>query len=238
MADTKYSFEEFREIIRTLRSENGCPWDREQTHESLKPCMMEEAAELAASIRIYKETGDDTNLCEELGDVLLQVFLHSQIAEEEERFTLDDVIHTIGEKMIRRHPHVFGEQNADTSEQVLQNWEAIKQKEKESQTWVSTPLLEIPMELPALLRTQKVLKKADSIYKKSYTLEESIEKIEQNLSVIKVQNIQDEKTEKELIGSLLMNCVNIARLRGIHSEQALVDKLENLIYCIENQNIV
>jgi len=231
----KYSFDEFREIIKTLRSENGCPWDREQTHESLKPCMIEEAAELAASIRIYDETGDDTNLCEELGDVLLQVFLHSQIAEEEGRFTIDDVITCISEKMIRRHPHVFGDQNADTSEQVLQNWDEIKRREKETQAWVTSELREIPIELPALIRTQKVLKKVDSIYKKSHNLEESIEKIEQNLHDLKVQNIQEEKVMNELIGSLLMNCVNIARLTKIHSEQALTDQLEELIKCIENQ---
>jgi tetrapyrrole methylase family protein/MazG family protein len=234
----KYSFDEFREIIKTLRSENGCPWDREQTHESLKPCMIEEAAELAASIRIYGGTGDDTNLCEELGDVLLQVFLHSQIAEEEGRFSIDDVIDAISEKMIRRHPHVFGDENAITSDQVLQNWDEIKRKEKENQSWVTSELREIPIELPALIRTQKVLKKIDSIYDISQNMEESIAKIEQNLSDIKVQNIQDNAELSGTIGSLLMNCVNIARLSKIHSEQALTDKLEELISCIENQKDV
>lgn len=231
----KYSFDEFRGIIKTLRSENGCPWDREQTHESLKPCMIEEAAELAASIRIYDETGDDTNLCEELGDVLLQVFLHSQIAEEEGRFSIDDVIDAISEKMIRRHPHVFGDENVTTSDQVLQNWDEIKRKEKENQSWVTSELREIPIELPALIRTQKVLKKIDSIYNKSQNMEESIAKIEQNLRDIKVQNIQENADLSDTIGSLLMNCVNIARLSKIHSEQALTDKLEELISCIENQ---
>lgn len=229
----KYSFDEFRNIIRTLRSENGCPWDREQTHESLKPCMIEEAAELAASIRIYGETGDDTNLCEELGDVLLQVFMHSQIAEEEGRFTIDDVIDNISEKMIRRHPHVFGEEKATSSDQVVQNWEEIKRKEKESQSWVTSELREIPIELPALIRTQKVLKKLDSIYNISQNVEESIENIKQNLQDIKVQNIQEKTDQNEVIGSLLMNCVNIARLSKIHSEEALTDKLEELISCIE-----
>lgn len=234
----KYSFDEFRKIIQTLRSENGCPWDKEQTHESLKPCIIEEAAELAASIRIYGETGDDTNLCEELGDVLLQVFLHSQIAEEEGRFSIDDVIERISEKMIRRHPHVFGEGNATSSDQVLQNWDEIKRKEKESQAWVTSELREIPIELPALIRTQKVLKKVDSIYDISQNMEKTIENIEQNLRDIKVQNIQENNNLNEAVGSLLMNCVNIARLSKINSEQALTDKVEELISCIENQKNV
>lgn len=232
----EYSFEELRNIIKTLRSENGCPWDREQTHESLKPCIIEEAAELAASIRIYKETGDDTNLCEELGDVLLQVFLHSQIAEEEKRFTIDDVIDNVSKKMIRRHPHVFGDISLENSNQVIEKWEDIKRKEKESQAWVTSPLKEIPIELPALIRAQKVLKKADTIYHISQDMEETIENIKQNLEDIKVQNVQEKKDLNELIGSLLMNCANLAKHSKIHSEQALTDKIEALILSIEEEN--
>lgn len=128
--DKRYSFEELRSIIRTLRGENGCAWDRVQTHETLIPCMLEEANEAVEGIQIWKETGDADNLCEELGDVLLQVLLHSQIAEEEGLFTLDDVIQGISEKMIRRHPHVFGNATADSSDQALLSWETIKQQEK------------------------------------------------------------------------------------------------------------
>ena len=108
MKDTKYTYEDFLEIIKTLRSENGCPWDREQTHESLKACMMEEAAEVVSSIRIYSQTGDYENFVEELGDVLLQVVMHAQIGEEEGLFTIEDVINEVAKKMVRRHPHVFG----------------------------------------------------------------------------------------------------------------------------------
>jgi tetrapyrrole methylase family protein/MazG family protein len=234
----KYSFEELRNIIKTLRSENGCPWDRVQTHESLKPCIIEEAAELAASIRIYKETGDDANLIEELGDVLLQVFMHSQIAEEEGRFTIEDVIDGISEKMIRRHPHVFGEADAATPEQVIIKWEDIKQKEKESQSWVTSPLRDIPIELPALIRTQKVLKKTESIYNISQTLDVTIENIKQNLEEIKVQNIQEDKELNDAIGNLLMNCVHLAKLSKVHSEQALTDKIEEFIKLIEEQKVV
>lgn len=127
----KYTFEELESIIKKLRSPKGCPWDREQTHESLIPCMQEEANEVVEGIHILTDTGDADNLCEELGDVLLQVLMHSQIAEEEGLFTLEDVIDGISRKMVRRHPHVFGNSNADTSSEALLTWEEIKRQEKE-----------------------------------------------------------------------------------------------------------
>ncbi|WP_099469582.1 nucleoside triphosphate pyrophosphohydrolase [Konateibacter massiliensis] len=232
----EYSFDELRDIIKTLRSENGCPWDREQTHESLKPCMREEAAELAASIRIYKETGDDTNLCEELGDVLLQVFLHSQIAEEEGRFTIDDVIDSISKKMIRRHPHVFGSENLETSGEVLEKWDEIKKKEKEGQPWVTSVLREIPLELPALMRAQKVLKKADAFYHMSQNMEDTIDNIRQRLDNLKVQSAQDGESNYDLIGGILLDCANLAKLSKIQGEEALIDKLEMLISSLEDKN--
>ena len=126
-----YSYEEFVEIIRKLRSKDGCPWDREQTHESLKSCLIEEAYEVIEGIDLLEKTKDPANLCEELGDVLLQVVMHSVIAEEEKNFTIQDVINGISEKMVRRHPHVFGDVVAETSSEVLENWEEIKKKEKE-----------------------------------------------------------------------------------------------------------
>ncbi len=125
------TFDEFKEIIRRLRAEDGCPWDREQTHETLKAACIEEAAEVICGINVYEQTGNPDNLKEELGDLLLQVVMHAQIAEEEGLFTMDDVICTIRDKMIRRHPHVFGSAEARNSEEVLLRWEEIKAKEKE-----------------------------------------------------------------------------------------------------------
>lgn len=122
----RYGLEDLRQIIGILRSERGCPWDREQTHTSLKDCMMEEAQEALDGIDIYARTGAWDNLCEELGDVLLQVVMHSVIAQEEGIFTLDDVIQGISEKMIRRHPHVFGGAGSATT----LSWEEIKELEK------------------------------------------------------------------------------------------------------------
>lgn len=130
MEDRKYTFQDFYEIIARLRSEDGCPWDREQTHGSLKPCLIEEAEEVLEGIDIYEETGDWDNLCEELGDLLLQVMMHSVIAEQEGIFTINEVIQTVSEKMVRRHPHVFGNGQADTSKEVLLTWEQIKAQEK------------------------------------------------------------------------------------------------------------
>ena len=122
----KYTFEDLREIMRTLRSENGCPWDRRQTHESLIPCLEEEAGEGIDAIR----NQDPENLCEELGDLLFQVMSHSQIAEEKGLFTIDDVVDGVSAKMVRRHPNVFGDEKVNSSEEGLDLWNRIKTEEK------------------------------------------------------------------------------------------------------------
>ena len=119
-------FDEFVETIATLRAPGGCPWDQEQTHESMKKCLMDEAEEVLAAI----DAKDDDNLCEELGDLLLQVVMHAQIAAEEGRFTIEDVIRGVNDKMIRRHPHVFGDVKVDSLEDQLKLWEEIKAQEK------------------------------------------------------------------------------------------------------------
>ena len=131
------SFDNFRRIIKRLRAEDGCPWDREQTHGSLKAPVIEEAAEVICGINVYEKTGNAENLKEELGDLLLQVVMHSQIAEEEGLFSLNDVVNCITEKMIRRHPHVFGKMKVLDSGEVLVNWEKIKEKEKAGKEDVS-----------------------------------------------------------------------------------------------------
>lgn len=222
---SEHGFEKLREIIKALRSENGCPWDREQTHNSLKPCILEEAAEVAASIRIYEKTNDDSNMKEELGDVLLQVMMHSRIAEEEGRFSVDDVIDGICEKMIRRHPHVFGDLELSNSGQVLETWDEIKQKEKQNQPFAKSPLKEIPIELPSLTRACKVQKKADKLYNTSKSAKDSIEAVKEALN----QLDSDDNNYYNEIGEILFNCANIARLYKVDPEQALTDKIEDLI---------
>ena len=130
-------FETFQQIIARLRAKDGCPWDREQTHMSLKPACIEEAAEVICGINILDQTGNPDNLKEELGDLLLQVVMHAQIAEEEGLFTMDDIIRGVSEKMIRRHPHVFGETVVADSGEVLTNWDKIKKQEKSGKEWAA-----------------------------------------------------------------------------------------------------
>lgn len=124
------NFDELRYVVARLRAKDGCPWDRQQTHASLKPEVIEEAAEVICGIDILEQTGNPDNLKEELGDLLLQVLMHAQIAEEEGLFTIEDVCDGIKQKMIRRHPHVFGQESVNSAGQVVTKWEEIKRLEK------------------------------------------------------------------------------------------------------------
>lgn len=126
--EKKYTYEELLNIVAELRGEHGCPWDKAQTHESLIKCLQEESGEVIEAI----QKKDDENLCEELGDVLLQVLMHSQIAAEGQRFTIEDVVDMLAKKLVRRYPHVFGDQKALTPEEGLASWEAVKRMEKEA----------------------------------------------------------------------------------------------------------
>ena len=148
-------FEEFQNVMARLRAPDGCPWDREQTHFSLKAACIEEAAEVICGINILEDTGNPDNLKEELGDLLLQVVMHAQIAEEEGLFTMDDVIQGICEKMIRRHPHVFGEERVSASEEVLGQWDSIKKREKAGKEWTEDYLPDAFDEAKALIDVAK-----------------------------------------------------------------------------------
>lgn len=230
MSEKKYTYEDFLEIIATLRSENGCPWDKVQTHESLKPCMMEEAAELLASIRIYDKTGNPENMIEELGDVLLQVVMHAQIASEEGLFTMEDVVNEVSHKMVRRHPHVFGTENADTPEEVLVNWEEIKKEEKKDKDWIESPLKEIPRELPALTRAVKVLKKIDKNYEKGNTYEQDVDTIcKLAESLRSCESVEGNEKLKTVLADLLLHISDVARLAKLPQEQILTDRIDDLI---------
>ena len=222
-----YSFEDFKEIIACLRSPNGCPWDREQTHESLKPCMMEEAAEVLAAIRILEEHKIALNLQEELGDVLLQVVMHAQIASENNEFCLEDVITDVSRKMIRRHPHVFGEVTVENSEQVLSNWEDIKKQEKQEESWVENPLLDIPKELPSMTQAMKLHKKLQKHYGEEIPVEESISRVSQGLNKLGKETDQDKLSE--LFADMQYELANIAYHKGIQGEIVLLDKVQNEI---------
>ena len=235
--DKRHDFQSFVRIIKALRAENGCPWDREQTHESLKPCMTEEAAELLAAIRIYEKTGNAENMREELGDILLQAVMHSVIAEEEGLFTIEDVIDEISQKMIRRHPHVFGSVQAETSDQVLVNWEEIKKKEKEGKSWIKSPLREIPQELPALARACKVIKKADKLYGDKETVPEAemiLGDMETSISRLRTAlESNDGEQLKETFSRMLWQTAQLAYREKLSPEQLLTDKIADKIEFFE-----
>lgn len=226
----KYTYEDFLDIIRTLRSENGCPWDREQTHMSLRPCLMEEAAEVLAGIRIYNQSGDFSNLREELGDVLLQVVMHAQIAEEEGIFNMEDVVHEVAEKMVRRHPHVFGDLSVDGSAQVLENWEEIKKREKQGKKYAQAPLREIPQELPALTRAAKVLKKVDKLYEPGKDYGTSVEALENAAAALRIcQPGESDEAIANRVGDALVALADISRICKLSPEQILTDRIEEII---------
>lgn len=150
--------EQFVDVIRLLRGENGCPWDREQTHASLKAACIEEAAEVVGAVNILEKTGNSDNLREELGDLLLQVVLQAQIAEEEGFFDFEDVAKCVKEKMIRRHPHVFADESMDTSSQVLKRWDEIKREEKAGKEWMDAELPAAFEEAKELIEKAKIRK--------------------------------------------------------------------------------
>lgn len=234
MKEKKYTYEEFLEIIRMLRSEEGCPWDREQTHMSLRPCMTEEAAEVNAAVRILEQTGNYENLREELGDVLLQVVMHAEIAREEGMFAMEDVVSEIARKMVRRHPHVFGNVKVDGSGQVLENWEEIKNKEKEDRSYFVSPLREIPMELPALTRAAKVIKKAGKLYEPMPDFAEAAKQLVQ--AAEKLAQCTPSACSEEaagLTGDILFALSDIAGICKLSPEQILTDRIEALIERLE-----
>ena len=198
-------------IVAQLRSPDGCPWDREQTHESLKSHLLEECYELIDAI----DAKDDEELKEELGDLLLQVVLHSQMAAEENRFTLEDVAGVIADKLIHRHPHVFGETRLPDSEAVLNQWDCIKRVEKINRV---SALDGVPKTLPALARAQKVQGKAARVGFDWSDAAGPLEKIHEELR--EVETTPESQLEEE-IGDLLFAVVNFARKKKLDAEQAL-----------------
>ena len=237
MTTKKYTYEDFLDIIKALRSENGCPWDREQTHNSLRPCLMEEAAEVLAAIRILEQTGSCDNLREELGDVLLQVVMHAEIAKEEDLFTMEDVVNEVAEKMVRRHPHVFGEIKVDDSGQVLENWEEIKKREKGGKTYITSPLKEIPMELPSLTRATKVIKRINQLYEPLEGKDIYANAVKQLCNATdRLSGLQLSDCNKEVskaIEDILLSVAEISYVNKLSPEQILADRIEDIIDAYE-----
>ena len=214
--NTQPPIHQLRAIIARLRGPDGCPWDREQTHASLRAGLIEEAYEVVEAIN----TGDDANLREELGDLLLQSVFHAQIAAEEGRFNFDDVARGIAEKLLRRHPHVFGEDRCADSAEVLRKWDDLKRAEKGAQG--GSALDGISGGLPALMRAEKVQKKAARVGFDWNETAPVVAKIREELAEVEVEMTKGDsgKIEEE-IGDLLFSVVNLARKLKVDGETAL-----------------
>jgi MazG family protein len=211
----KTPFEKLCEIVAQLRAPGGCPWDREQTHESLLPATIEEAYEVAEAAR----SKDGAHFREELGDLLLLVVMHAEIARESGQFNIDNVIAEITEKLIRRHPHVFGESNARDSGAVLKQWEAIKREEKKSDRHY---LASLPAALPALMRAQKAQSKVARVNFDWTELRDVIAKVDEELGELKnAIKAGDQKSVEDEIGDLLFAVVNLARKCKLDAESSL-----------------
>ena len=230
--ERQFNFQELHAIVATLRSEQGCPWDRAQTHETLKETTIEEAYEVNQAVDDLMETRDASHLKEELGDLLLQIVLHSQIAEEHGEFTLEDVIDGIARKMIRRHPHVFGGKTYESIEEQKEDWERLKAMEKGHESDRPAHELEdVPVSFPALLRGQKVMKKA--LKYDLVSQEDEIILKDMLQSVVDLQiamsRPEEEDSRSEYLGKSLMSILRMAAKYKINAEVALTQAIDTFI---------
>ncbi len=225
MLKDKYTFSELVDIMALLRSDKGCLWDKEQTHESLKKYLIEETYEVLEAI----DLGSKEKLSEELGDVMLQVVFHAQVGKELGNFDINDVITGICRKLISRHPHVFGEAKADTPDAVVDNWEAIKKKEKgiKSQTGV---LKDVPSNLPALMRSYKVQQKAAQVGFDWDNMDDVFEKVNEELNELRdVYKSENMERITDEMGDVFFSLVNLSRFLKVQPELALTGTINKFI---------
>ena len=220
-----YDIYDLIRIMEHLRSEDGCPWDREQSHESIRSNVIEEAYEVADAI----DSGSQEMLVEELGDLLLQVVFHARMDEEAGGFNFDDVCDGICKKLVYRHPHVFGDVNADTSDEVLKNWDALKKTEKKQESFTDT-LNSVPKAFPALMRSQKVQKRAARAGFDFDNKSDVYDKVaEEMVELSDADALADNKKVFEEYGDLLFSVVNLARFLNIDAEEALAASTDKFI---------
>lgn len=214
-----YGFDDLVKIMKLLRSPDGCPWDKEQTHKSIRQNFIEETYEAIEAI----DTDDTELLKEELGDVLLQVVFHAQMESEKNSFDVNDVCDGICKKLIVRHPHIFSDVKADSSDEVLKNWDAIKMRTK-SQKTVSDAMNSVSKSLPSLIRSEKLQKKAAKVGFDWEDVNGAAEKLDEELQELKdaIKN-GDKDNQHEELGDLLFSVVNVARFLKVDSEKALYD---------------
>jgi len=218
---TAERFGAFVELIARLRAPGGCPWDREQTHQSVKPMTIEEAYEVAQAI----DEGDDEELKSELGDLLLQVVFHAQIAADGGRFTVADVVDTVSQKMVRRHPHVFGGAQADTPGEVLRNWEALKEAEQSAAGKAESSMLDsVSAGLPAVMEAFQMTTKVSRVGFDWPDVPSVLAKLDEEVGELKeaaARQPADAAAVSGELGDLLFAAINVARLLGVDPETAL-----------------
>lgn len=213
----KYNMDDLVAIIKVLRAPGGCPWDREQTHESIKKNFIEETYEVVEAIN--KQSPD--MLREELGDVLSQIVLHSEMESENGNFSFDDVVNDIVQKLVVRHPHVFGEVVANNTAEALNSWDAVKLKTKGQKNQTES-MLSVPRELPALMRAQKIQHKAAKIGFDWDNVGGAVDKLYEEIDELKTAMEQGKRLDiEDEFGDVLFSCVNIARFIDVDSEEAL-----------------
>lgn len=221
----RYNIDDLVAIIKVLRAPGGCPWDREQTHESIKKNFIEETYEVVEAIN--KNSSD--MLREELGDVLLQIVLHTQMEEEKGSFTFDDVANDIVQKLVIRHPHVFADVVADNTAEALNSWDAAKLKSKGQKTQTES-MLSVPRELPALMRAQKIQHKAAKIGFDWDNADGAFKKLYEEINELKTAMEHGSRAEiDDELGDVLFSCVNISRFVGADSEEALTASTDKFL---------
>lgn len=231
---SNYDFSDFIDIIDVLRGPNGCPWDRAQTHQSLRKHIVEESYETVSAIN----NGDVDNLCEELGDVLLQIILHSNIASENKEFTISDVINMVSQKMIHRHAHIFGDKTANSPEEVKKLWEEIKAQDKGYQS-ASEVLNSISTGLPTLVYASKLQSKARKYGFDFECIEDTFAKINEEMLEFKHELYKNPKNESDIeneLGDVLFSVVNMARFADVDPDLALrraSEKFKNRFHIME-----
>ncbi len=220
-----YDFNDLVEIVRILRAPGGCPWDMAQTHKSIRSNFIEETYEAIEAI----DNNDKALLREELGDVLLQVALHAEMEREEGTFDMNDIVSDLCKKLIVRHPHVFGDKSADSEQQALQNWDAVKMQTKQQKSQTEA-MKSVSRALPSLMRSEKIQRKSAKVGFDWDTVDGALDKLYEEYNELRVAiGHGSVENQSEELGDLLFSAVNVSRFLGIDSEKALYDACDKYI---------
>lgn len=226
--DKKYNIDDLRQVMKKLLGENGCPWDKAQTHQSLKKYFIEETYEVIDAI----DNKDSENLCEELGDVLFQVVFHSELAEKENLFLFEDVVDGVTKKMITRHPHIFSDNKSSSISEINLKWDSIKKQEKGYKSNMEI-IKSVPKSLPALMRSEKTISKAIKTQTDTLNLEDLVKENSKLSSALKDVESMNNMEKMEFIGKFILNLSKISYFLQINAEFTLTNALEMYINNLE-----